>query len=247
MKTALQGGQEEQEDATKRRKHVAEFARLAIWRPEPTVSASTSLCQVFEGSFLGRLPPTGRLIQHLSNAFKALRKQSVRALRATHFASKEGRMKRVQVDVTGQTAASPSAVYEVAKDSSGYPRWSRIGSFEHVRSGRDEPYGVGSVRIFRTWPLKIVEEVVELVPQRRVSYIVHRGLPFRDYRADIELAPSRRRHRHSLAEFVLSDGSRHRLPVSGFHAAGLTEMLPALAAEAERIEQSSSRSTPASC
>ena len=128
-------------------------------------------------------------------------------------------MKRVQVDVTGQTAASPPTVYEVAKDSSGYPRWSRIGSFEHVRSGRDEPYGVGSVRIFRTWPLKIVEEVVELVPQRRVSYIVHRGLPFRDYRADIELAPSLRRHHHSLAEFVLSDGSRHRLPVPGFHAA----------------------------
>jgi hypothetical protein len=61
------------------------------------------------------------------------------------------------------------------------------GSFEHVRSGRDEPCGVGSVRIFRTWPLKIVEEVVDLVPERRVSYIVHRGLPFRDYRADIEL------------------------------------------------------------
>ena len=149
-------------------------------------------------------------------------------------------MNRVQVDVTGQTTVSPSTVYDVAKDSSGYPRWSRIGSFEHVRSGRDEPCGVGSVRIFRTWPLKIVEEVVDLVPERRVSYIVHRGLPFRDYRADIELTPGADggttiRWQCSLYPTVPGTGFLCR----AFMQRVLTEMLVALIAEAERIKQSS--------
>jgi Polyketide cyclase / dehydrase and lipid transport len=153
-------------------------------------------------------------------------------------------MNRVQLDVTGQTTASPSIVYELAKDSSGYPRWSRIGSFEHVRSGRDEPYGVGSVRIFRTWPLKIVEEVVDLVPERRVSYIVHRGLPFRDYRADIELTLSADggtgiRWHCSFYPKVAGTGFLCR----AFMHRVLTQMMPALVAEAERIKQSSRGST----
>jgi uncharacterized protein YndB with AHSA1/START domain len=149
-------------------------------------------------------------------------------------------MKRVQVDMTRQTAGSPATVYEVAKDSSGYPRWSGIGSFEHLRSGRDEPYGVGSVRIFRTGPLKIVEEVVELVPERRVSYIVQRGLPFRDYRADIELTPradggTTIRWQCSFFPTVPGTGFLCR----AFMERVLSAILPALAAEAERIEQSS--------
>jgi hypothetical protein len=149
-------------------------------------------------------------------------------------------MKRVQVEVTGRTPAGPTTVYEVVKDSSGYPRWSRIGSFEHVRSGRDELCGVGSVRIFRTWPLKIVEEVVELVPERQVSYVVHRGLPFRDYRADIELTPSGDggttiRWKCSFYPTVPGTGYLCR----AFMQRVLNEMLPALVAEAVRIEQSS--------
>jgi ribosome-associated toxin RatA of RatAB toxin-antitoxin module len=149
-------------------------------------------------------------------------------------------MKRVRVEVTGQTAASPSTVYEVAKDSSEYPHWSRIGSFEHVRSGSDEPYGVGSVRIFRTWPIELLEEVVELVPERRVAYIVHRGLPFRDYRADIDLTPGA----GGGTTICWHCDFHAKVPGTGFLCRAfmrrvLAEMVPALAAEAERIERSS--------
>jgi uncharacterized protein YndB with AHSA1/START domain len=154
-------------------------------------------------------------------------------------------MKRVQIEVTGQTAARPAIVYEVAKDSSGYPRWSGIGSFEHVRSGRDGPYGVGSVRIFRTGPLKIVEEVVELVPERRVAYLLHRGLPFRDYRAHIELTPSADggtgiRWQSSFTPMVPGTGFLCR----AFMQRVLRAILPALAAEAERIEQAERAGSP---
>lgn len=96
----------------------------------------------------------------------------------------------VEIEVTARCSAPPTAVYAVAKDSAGYPSWSRIGSFEHVRDGKEERYGVGSLRIFRTPPLTLLEEVVELVPDRMVSYTLISGLPFRDYRADIVIEPA---------------------------------------------------------
>ena len=147
-------------------------------------------------------------------------------------------MKCLRVDVRGQSSASPATVYAVAKDSSRYPAWSRIGSFEHVRSGQGEPYGVGSLRIFRTCSLKLFEEVVELVPDRRVAYIVHRGLPFRDYRADIELEPmagggTAIRWHHSFYAKIPGTSAL----CLAFMQWVLGEMTPALAAEAERIER----------
>jgi hypothetical protein len=95
----------------------------------------------------------------------------------------------VRVDVTGPTAASPAHVFDLASDSSSYPIWSLIDSFELVRPGRLAENDVGQVRIFRTGFLKLVEEVVELRPLRRVGYVMHSGLPFRDYRANIDLTP----------------------------------------------------------
>ena len=98
-------------------------------------------------------------------------------------------MARIYLEKIGRSAASPSTVYSLAKRSSGYPIWSMIGSFKLVRPGRDEEDGVGQLRIFQTGAVKLLEEVVELVPDRRVSYTVIKGLPFRDYRADIDLTP----------------------------------------------------------
>ncbi len=148
-------------------------------------------------------------------------------------------MKRVQVEVTGQSTAGPSIVYEIAKDSSGYPRWSRIGSFEPLRAGRDEPFGVGSLRLFRTGPIKVVEEVVELVPERRVAYVMHSGLPFRDYRAAIELTPNAGngttiRWHSSFYPKIFGTGFLCR----AFMQRVLREVMPALIAEAERVKLS---------
>jgi hypothetical protein len=33
------------------------------------------------------------------------------------------------------------------------------------------------------------EEIVELIPDRRLSYVLLSGYPFRDYRADVDLEP----------------------------------------------------------
>lgn len=100
---------------------------------------------------------------------------------------------RVQVMASGETNAPPSAVYALLKDSTTWPSWSPLGSCEMVRGGVDgDPHGVGARRIFRTWPVEVLEEVPELIPEKRVSYLLLSGLPMRDYRADIDLEPSAR-------------------------------------------------------
>ncbi|MGA0601291.1 SRPBCC family protein [Caulobacter sp. KR2-114] len=147
-------------------------------------------------------------------------------------------MQPVRTEVTVHAKARPETVYAVAKDSSLYPVWSRIGAFEHVRDGEGERYGVGSVRIFRTWPLTLVEEVVELIPGRRVSYIVHSGLPFRDYRADIDITPAA----DGGSEIRWSNRFWPTFPggaalMGAFMRSVFRQMTPQLAAEAERLER----------
>lgn len=95
----------------------------------------------------------------------------------------------IKIEKFARSAASPSAVYAVAKRSRAYPEWSMIGAFELVRPGDGDEDGVGQLRIFKTGTVKLLEEIVELVPDRRVSYTLIKGLPFRDYRADIDITP----------------------------------------------------------
>jgi hypothetical protein len=45
------------------------------------------------------------------------------------------------------------------------------------------------VRVFTTPFAKAREEIVALVPNRRVSYRLLSGLPLRNYRADVDLEP----------------------------------------------------------
>jgi uncharacterized protein YndB with AHSA1/START domain len=144
---------------------------------------------------------------------------------------------KIEIAVEARSAASPAAVYAVAKDSEGYPRWSRIGSFEHLVDGAGERFGVGSRRRFRTPPLNLTEEVVELIPDRRVSYILLTGLPFKGYRADIDLTPAEdggtliHWSNHFAVTWPLMRGFFARFMRGVFN-----EMAPQLAREAERLE-----------
>ena len=98
-------------------------------------------------------------------------------------------MAMMTVTAKGTTPAPPAAVFTLLKASRTWPRWSMIGSYEMVRPGTDEPDGVGAVRCFRTGIVTAVEEIVEIVPDRRISYILKSGLPLKDYRARTDLAP----------------------------------------------------------
>lgn len=147
-------------------------------------------------------------------------------------------MGRVNVEASAQSAASAEIVYDVASDSSRYPEWSIIGAFEHVRSGAAGRYGVGSQRIYRTWPLRLLEEVTELIPGRRVSYTVLRGMPFRNYHSSIDITPldggGSAIRWHSTFDPLLPGSGR---ALRAFMQHVLDQTAPALAVEAERIQR----------
>lgn len=96
-------------------------------------------------------------------------------------------MRRQYIDVRVPTTASPDALYRLLRDGASWPTWSPLGSFELERAGDTEPEGLGAIRVFRTGRYASRERIVELVPNKRLSYALVSGLAIRDYRADVDL------------------------------------------------------------
>jgi Polyketide cyclase / dehydrase and lipid transport len=76
-------------------------------------------------------------------------------------------------------------VFSLLKNSDTWPKWSMFKTAELEQPGQDEPYGVGSIRIFSTSVTRSQEQVTELIADRQLSYVLLSGLPFRNYRADV--------------------------------------------------------------
>jgi hypothetical protein len=97
-----------------------------------------------------------------------------------------------QIDVVVESPAEAGAIYDLLVDGAGWPRWSKFDSFELERPGEGGGDGsVGAVRVFRLGRrVTSREQIVELIPGRRYSYLYLSGLPIRDYRADVDLSPS---------------------------------------------------------
>jgi uncharacterized protein YndB with AHSA1/START domain len=104
-------------------------------------------------------------------------------------------MTRTQtIDTRAVVPAPPAAVWADLIDGSTWPTWSPLGSYELVTPGSAGPDApLGEIRIFRTKQLvgetAPREEVVEVVPEQRLSYVVLDGMPLVGYRADIDLTP----------------------------------------------------------
>ena len=96
-------------------------------------------------------------------------------------------MRRRHIDVTKHSTATPEAVFALLADGSTWPRWSPIEAFELERPGDPPPEGVGAIRVFRRGRTTGRDQIVELVPGRRLGYVSLSGLPVRDYRANIDL------------------------------------------------------------
>lgn len=99
-----------------------------------------------------------------------------------------------EIDRHALVPAPPAAVWADLADGSTWPTWSPLGSYELVTPGSAGPDApLGEIRIFRTKQVvgesEAREEVVEVVPERRLSYTLLAGLPLAGYRADIDLTP----------------------------------------------------------
>ena len=94
-----------------------------------------------------------------------------------------------EIDKRAWSAASPETVYGLLADGSTWPAWSGIDSFELCAAGDDGGESLNAIRAFHTGRTTSVEQLVELVPGRRLSYVLLKGLPLADYRADVDLTP----------------------------------------------------------
>jgi uncharacterized protein YndB with AHSA1/START domain len=94
--------------------------------------------------------------------------------------------RRISIDVGAHTRATPDVVFALLVDGGTWPDWSPIEDFELEQAG-DPRTGLGEIRVFRMGRTIGRDQVVEVVPKRRLAYVSLSGLPVRDYRAEIEL------------------------------------------------------------
>jgi hypothetical protein len=92
----------------------------------------------------------------------------------------------IRIDVGAHTRATPDVVFALLADGGTWPDWSPIEDFELEQAG-DRRTGVGEIRAFRKGRTIGRDQIVEVVPKRRLTYVSLSGPPVRDYRAEIEL------------------------------------------------------------
>jgi uncharacterized protein YndB with AHSA1/START domain len=97
---------------------------------------------------------------------------------------------QLRVEAAGTTRADPEIVWSLVTDANSYPRWGpwSDGGYRPPSAG---PSRKGSVQWFRYGRrATTVEEILEAEQPRRLVYTVIRGLPVRNYRAEITLTPA---------------------------------------------------------
>lgn len=95
-----------------------------------------------------------------------------------------------QIHVEGWSPAPPDAVFAVVADAVRWPEWGPMDEATLEEEGTPAPDGIGALRRFRTGRTTSRERVVAYEPGHRFSYELVSGLPLRDYRADVDLAPT---------------------------------------------------------
>lgn len=102
-----------------------------------------------------------------------------------------------RIDVKAESTASAAEIYALLADGATWPVWGGFTSYEPHQAGEDgAENGVGAVRTFHTrrrfQTVHSRERIVELVPDRRLSYVLVSGIPIHDYRASVDLLPTAR-------------------------------------------------------
>lgn len=99
-------------------------------------------------------------------------------------------MRRRDINVRAATPAAPEVVYGLLADGSTWPAWSPIESVELEQEGEPPPEGVGAIRVNRLGRTTGRDQILELVPNRKLKYATLSGLPFRDYVGEVDLEPA---------------------------------------------------------
>jgi len=98
-------------------------------------------------------------------------------------------MSHHEIELERTTTAVPEVVWRWLADASSWKEWTRLTDTRLVREGAPTPDGVGAIRHFGRAGGSSREEVVVFDPPRHLAYVLLRGLPIVNYRADVTLEP----------------------------------------------------------
>jgi Polyketide cyclase / dehydrase and lipid transport len=101
---------------------------------------------------------------------------------------------RLEVAAEAVSSAAPEAIWALISDAASYSRWGpwKAAGYRGAATTHEPGavYWLRSEQRFLGLPVTSVERVEELEEGRRVVYSVIRGLPVRNYRAEILLTPA---------------------------------------------------------
>jgi uncharacterized protein YndB with AHSA1/START domain len=104
-------------------------------------------------------------------------------------------MDKLHVEAEQTAQAAPAIVWALVSDATTYPRWGPWSEVGYRRPGDTSPGGPGAVywlRSSRRYGLRrpvSVERILDAEEGRRLAYTVIGGIPVRNYRAEVTLAP----------------------------------------------------------
>src|SRR5215470_10927077 len=105
-------------------------------------------------------------------------------------------MSQLQVAAEQTARAAPGAVWALVSDASRYPEWGPWSAGGYQRPGDTSPRGPGAVQWLRSSHraylryATTIEQILEAEEGRRLVYTVIKGMPARNYRAEVTLTPA---------------------------------------------------------
>jgi uncharacterized protein YndB with AHSA1/START domain len=105
-------------------------------------------------------------------------------------------MSKLHVEAEQTAQASPQTVWALVSDATTYPQWGPWQKAEYSSPGDSSPHGEGAVYWLRSshryglrYPVS-VERILDVEEGRSLAYTVVKGVPVRNYRAEITLTPA---------------------------------------------------------
>ncbi len=92
---------------------------------------------------------------------------------------------RCSYTVTARSSAPVEAVWSLLGEARRWKEWSFLDRSDLLREGDPPPDGVGALRRFTRFGVGSTEEVVAWEPPHHLAYVIIKGFPVRNYRADV--------------------------------------------------------------
>jgi Polyketide cyclase / dehydrase and lipid transport len=99
-------------------------------------------------------------------------------------------MTQLHVEAEGQAHAPPAVIWALIADANSYCRWGPWTASGYQSPGDEAPDSAGTIRWMRYGRTTTIEKVLEVENGRRMAYTVVKGIPVRNYRAEVILTPT---------------------------------------------------------